>query len=80
MRKMHLFVDLFHQADYACGWALLYRWYERYDRHDSIQVSEEDLEDLPSWRYTLVQDVLAKSTRIGKRMSFHLTFGILHIS
>ena len=61
MKKMHLFVDLFHQADYACGWALLYRWYERYDRHDSIQVSEEDLEDLPSWRYTLVQDVLAKS-------------------
>lgn len=60
MKKLHLFVDLFHQADYACGWAL-YRWYEKYDKHDSIQSFEEDLEDLPSWRYALVHEVLGKS-------------------
>ena len=61
MKKMHLFVDLFHQAQYACGWALLFRWYERYGRHDSLQSFEEDLEDLPSWRYTLVHEVLNRS-------------------
>lgn len=55
MRMVHLFVDLFPQAKFMCGWALMYRWYERYDKHDSIHSYEEDLEDLPSWRYALVR-------------------------
>ena len=60
-RKIQTFVHAFPQPFNMCGWALLFRWFEKLHQHDQLHSYEEDLEDLVEWKYTLIQDVLSSS-------------------
>ena len=60
-RKIQSFVHAFTQPFNMCGWALIFRWYEKLGQHDQLHSYEEDLEDLVEWKYSLVHDVLSSS-------------------
>ena len=60
-RKIQTFVHAFPQPFHMCGWALLYRWFEKLGQHDQLKSYEEDLEDFVEWKYSLIHEVLSSS-------------------